>query len=314
MIEDEIRKAASDLGIDLIGFFSVEPLAECLPNLKKRFDEGLSTGFEGAPPEERIDYQRHFPDAKSGIVIGVNNYQSFEKPQDDKNRGMVASVSWGEDYHVILRALMNELMIKINIRQKLVDKPLVNYKVFVDNSPLVDRGSAYRSGLGFFGKNNCLINQTFGSYFFIGQILLDIKVSSIPEKPISGGCGECRRCIDACPNQALGNGYTLDPSKCISFLTQKKGLSGEEETRIKQYLYGCDICQQVCPYNQTLKTTAEKRFWTNPEMVYPEIEKILALTNNKFKEGFGKTGGGWRGKNVLIRNALLIEKNKKNHD
>lgn len=314
MVEEEIRKHAHDLGIDLIGFISVEPLTECLANLKKRVDEGLSTGFEGATSEERIDYQRHFPEAKSGIIIGVNNYQSHKKPRDDKKRGMIASVAWGEDYHIVLRALMNELMVGINDDRKQNEKPPVKYMTFVDNSPLVDRGSAYRAGMGFFGKNNCLINKSLGSYFFIGQILLDEEIIFNSPKTVPNGCGDCRRCIEACPNQALGDGYTLEPSRCISFLTQKKILAEAEEKRVEKYLYGCDICQQVCPYNKTLKRTAQEQFWVDNKVAFPEIDEILLLTNKKFKERFGKTAAGWRGKNMLVRNAFLIEKNKIRHD
>jgi len=314
MIEEEIRKIAFDLGIDLIGFFSVESLVECLPYLIKRYEAGLITGFEGGLPKERINYHHFFQNAKSGIVIGVSSYQKLKKPKDDKKRVELASVSWGEDYHAVLFHLMNHLMEKINENLIIQGKPAVNYKAVVDNSPLVDRGSAYRAGLGFFGKNNLLISQTLGSYFFIGQILLDDEIAFRPTQIIPNGCGDCRRCLDACPYQALGEGYTLDPSRCISFLTQKKNLSPDEEKRIKTYLYGCDLCQQVCPYNKDLKKTSESQFWTSPELAYPDIEDILVMTNKAFKERFGKTAAGWRGKKTFVRNATLIEKNEKKND
>ncbi|MBC3795516.1 tRNA epoxyqueuosine(34) reductase QueG [Acetobacterium tundrae] len=314
MMEAEIRKIAFDLGIDLIGFFSVEPLVECLPYLIKRYEAGLITGFEGGQPKDRINYQHFFQNAKSGIVIGVSSYQKLKKPSDDKKRADLASVSWGEDYHVVLRNLINHLMEKINENLTAQRKPTVTYKAFVDNSPLIDRGSAYRAGLGFFGKNNLLISQTLGSYFFIGQVLLDVEIAFNPAQKISNGCGDCRRCLDACPYQALGEGYTLDPSRCISYITQKKTLSTDEEKRVKTYLYGCDLCQKVCPYNKDLKKTSERRFWTSPELAYPDIEDILVMTNKIFKERFGKTAAGWRGKKTIVRNAQLIEKNEKKND
>ncbi|MBC3804707.1 tRNA epoxyqueuosine(34) reductase QueG [Acetobacterium fimetarium] len=311
MKDIEIRKFASEIGIDLIGFFSVEPLEECLPHLIERYQAGLITGFEGGHPNERIDYHRSFPDAKSGIAIGIGYYQEIKTSNDQKERGALASVAWGEDYHAVLKSLMDELMAKINDDLMQRGMKPISYKAFVDNSPLVDRGSAYRAGLGFFGKNNLLINRDLGSYFFIGQILLADEIEFSPAEKIPERCGACRRCLDACPNGALGDGYTLDPSKCVSFLTQKKDLSNEEEKRVEKYLYGCDLCQKVCPYNKNLKKTSQTRFLTSGDLVYPEIAALFAMTNREFKEKYGKTAAGWRGKKTLLRNALLIEKNDK---
>jgi len=311
MDEEQIRKIAKEQGIDLIGFFSVTPLMVCLPHLKQRIAQGFVTGFEGALPQERIDYLKHFPKAKSGIAIGINYYQPIQRPMDNRQRGSLAAVAWGVDYHRVLREKMTFLMEKINQNQIAEGKPPTNYETYVDNSPLVDRGSAYRAGLGFFGKNNCLINKTFGSYFFIGQILLDTAIEFGRKTAMSNGCGDCRRCLDACPNNALGEGFSLDPSRCVAFLTQKKELNPDEENRVKNYLYGCDLCQQVCPYNQELEKTKEERFWVDPETAYPEIEVILKLSNKEFKNQFGTTAAGWRGKKIMVRNAKLFEKNKK---
>ena len=312
--EKEIRELAEQTGIDLIGFFSVEPLWECLPYLIKRHQEGFSTGFEGGTPEERIDYLRALPAAKAGIVIGISNYQSFEAVADDQNRCQFASVSWGEDYHRVLRRKMDILMEALNDERQKSGSTPIHYQVFVDNSPLVDRGSAYRAGLGFFGKNNCLINQQLGSFFFIEQIMVDCHIIFEQPRLVQNGCGTCRRCLDACPNRALGEDSCLDPSKCISYLTQKKTLSTEEASRISTYLYGCDICQKVCPYNQHLEQTKEEAFWIDAETAAPILGDILTLTNKEFKTRFGKTASGWRGKKNLIRNAQLIMKNKKRHD
>lgn len=314
MTEEKFRRLAEQSGIDLIGFFSVEPLKECLPNLIKRHQARLSTGLEGGEPEQRIDYRRVFPSAKTGIAIGVSNFQAIAAVVDDQLRGQFASVSWGEDYHQVLRRKMIELMETVNDENQRMRELPINYQVFVDNSPLVDRGSAYRAGLGFFGKNNCLINHQLGSFFFIGQILIDSEITYTQPQLVENGCGTCRRCLDACPNQALGEGYSLDPSKCISYLTQKKSLSPAEEARISIYLYGCDLCQLACPYNQDLKKTPEQAFWIDAETASPRLLDILALTNKSFKIRYRPTSSGWRGKKNLLRNAQLIIKNKIIHD
>ncbi|MGV8905013.1 MAG: tRNA epoxyqueuosine(34) reductase QueG [Acetobacterium sp.] len=311
MNEQEIRKIAMEQGIDCIGFFSIDSLVECLPHLEKRVTQGYASGFEGGIPQERINYKLHFPNAKVGIVIGINYYQEIKRPMDEPSRVALAAVAWGSDYHLVLKEKMKHLMETINHQQMLQGMPRVAYKSYVDNSPLVDRGSAYRAGLGFFGKNNCLINETLGSYFFIGQMLLDCDIDFNPVKPIPNRCGDCHRCLDACPNGALGQGFSLDPSRCIAFLTQKKELTAEEESQVATYLYGCDLCQQACPYNQELKKTKEDAFWIEPETAYPEIKEILSLSNKEFQRKFGKTAAGWRGKKVLVRNAKLFEKNQK---
>lgn len=314
MTEEKIRSIAEQIEIDLIGFFLPELLTECLPYLTIRNEAGFSTGFEGGSPQERIDYHKQFPSAKMGIVIGISNYQQFEIQDDKEERGRLASVSWGRDYHQILQLRMNELMDAVNSERTKTGDSQIKYKVFVDNSPLVDRGSAYRAGLGFFGKNNCIINDKLGSFFFIGQILLDSEILFTPSVPVANGCKECRRCLDACPNGALGEGFSLNPAKCVSFLTQKKVLLPDEEQYITDYLYGCDICQQICPYNQNLTKTNEMSFWIDDETANPQIDELLTLTNKSFKIKFGNTASGWRGKNVLIRNAQLIKKNKLKHD
>jgi epoxyqueuosine reductase len=166
--------------------------------------------------------------------------------------------------------------------------------------------------LGFFGKNNCLINDHLGSFFFIGQILVDFHMVFKQPQLVENGCGNCCLCVEACPNQALGEGFSLDPSKCISYLTQKKNLSADEEKGITSYLYGCDICQKVCPYNQQLEQTREKAFWIDGDTAAPILTDVLKLTNSEFRIQYKNTASGWRGKKNLIRNAQLIIKNKKN--
>lgn len=304
--EEIIRDIGKRQGIDLMGFFKTEPLVECLPFLKKRIDDGFQTGFELGVPEERINYQHTFKEARSGIVIGINYYQAPKEPKDEKLRGKIAGVAWGTDYHVVLKEKMKSLMEEVKLFYQ--TKKTFNYEVYTDNSPLIDRFTAYDGGLGFFGKNNCLINETLGSYFFIGQILLNEEIEFKEPKKQKIGCKECNLCIKACPNKALGEGYSLDPNHCISFLTQKKDLTEEEEKRIKGYIYGCDICQKVCPYNQGLEVTKEEGFYVSGDEAFPVIEDLITMSNQGFKDRFGKTAAFWRGKKNLIRNATILQK------
>ena len=308
ILEKKVREAAWKVGIDVIEFFTTEPLTECLEMLDKRYQSGLVTGFEGACPVKRINYQNYFELVKMGIAFGLNYYQGFEEPEDIKKRLKVASVAWGEDYHKVLNQMGTALMSELNALLP-ADKK-INYKVFVDNSGLVDRGSAYRAGLGFFGKNNCLINEKLGSFFFIGQILIDQEIEFIKKKPVASQCENCQICIEKCPTGALGKDYYFDPRKCNAYLTQKKEISEFEEKYFKEYLYGCDLCQKYCPFNQKLKKTTLSAFYSTIDDKYPSPESILGMTNQKFKQRFKKTAAGWRGKKNLVRNANLIMKNR----
>ncbi|MGL4606878.1 MAG: tRNA epoxyqueuosine(34) reductase QueG [Eubacteriaceae bacterium] len=309
--ENRIREIALEQGIDLVGFFKPDPLVECLPFLEERIKKGFETGFENGCPEERIQYTHCFPEAKSGIGIGINYYQEIPYPRDGKERSKIASVAWGEDYHRVLKRKMTDLIEAVLALYPVDTRNEVSYKICVDTSPVVDRGTGYRCGFGFFGKNNCLINKSLGSYFFIGEILINQSIEFSSQKPIESQCGDCDLCIKACPHGALGEGYSLDPSRCISYLTQKKELSQEEETRITHYAYGCDLCQKVCPFNEGLNETTESSFLTKEDFAFPMTEELLEMSNSDFKRRFGRTAGGWRGKKTMIRNVKLLERNKK---
>ncbi|WKY46389.1 tRNA epoxyqueuosine(34) reductase QueG [Eubacteriaceae bacterium ES3] len=306
--EMEVRKAAAKAGIDLIGFFSVEPLYECLEIMQDRYRKNYLTGFEGDLPEKRIKFSEYYEQAKMGIAFGVNYFQGFEEPPDINERCQLASVAWGQDYHNVLQKKAEALMADLNSNQYVGNK--IDYKIFIDNSGLIDRGSAYRAGLGFFGKNNCLINEKMGSFFFIGQILLNQQIPFKKSIAVKSGCGDCRNCIDACPTGALGENFHFDPRKCISYLTQKKEIMESEEKYFTQYIYGCDRCQITCPYNQELDKTGDPSFITGVEDKYPFPEEVIKMTNREFKNYFKKTSAGWRGKKNLIRNTKLIMKNR----
>ncbi|WKY43014.1 tRNA epoxyqueuosine(34) reductase QueG [Eubacteriaceae bacterium ES2] len=302
--EQIVKDCANLLGIDKIGFFTVEPLQECYEKLAERYQKGLVTGFETDVPEKRIDYHQYFADAKMGIAFGLNYYQGFKEPEDIKSRLKLSSIAWGQDYHKVLQEKGWALMKALN--EKLSEAEQIQYKIFVDNSGLVDRGSAYRAGLGFFGKNNCLINEDLGSFFFIGQILLDQEIEYRVKEVKENSCGPCRICIDACPTGALGENFSYDPRKCLSYLTQKKEIDESEEQYFKDYLYGCDLCQRNCPFNQDLAKTKAAAFYTQDDNKYPSPEAILSMTNREFNERFKRTSAGWRGKKILLEMQNLL--------
>ncbi len=310
LTQAEVIRIGRQSGFDLIGLFKTDPLDECFTRLKDRFDKGEVTGFEGEIPQNRINYHYFYPPVKTGIALGVNYYHPLKKLKDHFERGEIASVARGLDYHLVLQKKAHLLMERLNKRCLELGLKKIDYRIFVDNSGLVDRGSAYRAGLGFFGKNNCLINDEYGSYFFIGQILINQTIIFKKNDVNTAKCGKCRRCIEACPTGALQDHFRFDPRKCLSYLTQKKTLSAEDETHFTQYLYGCDICQKVCPYNQNLSKIGEPSFRISQTKAYPNLKALSEMSQAEFKKEFSLTAAGWRGKKIFVRNAKLIMKNR----
>lgn len=300
--ESVIRQAASSLDIPMIGFTTPEPYHDWLSVLKTRREKGQITAFERTKPEKRITYDNCLDGLKTIIVIGMPYPSSAPVPDDVKERARVASVAWGKDYHQLLTEKMTQLS---EILKQ--DCPDLKARCYVDNSRLLDRLAAYRAGLGFFGKNNTLIHREYGSHFFIGQLLINQDVDYEKVLPLESQCGTCRRCLDACPNKALEDGFTLEPNRCIAYLTQKKSLTDEEKEQFGNYIYGCDICQAVCPYNMG----KELLYQGDTEWLFPKLDDLIHMDEATFKKEFLNTAAGWRGQQILIRNAEIIKEKRK---
>lgn len=220
----------------------------------------------------------------------------------------LARYTWGKDYHLVVPAYLNTIQDFLQKALAQLGEPKANFEIHCDTSPLADRYMAYLSGLGFYGKNHCFINPILGSYVVIGTILTDLVLP--PDNPLNQSCFGCNKCIAACPGQALGSGKLLF-SQCKSYLTQKKGaLTEEEETILAKtpLLFGCDICQEVCPHNAKVPLTTIKEFQAIEPHV--KVEELTQLTNKEFKARYGERAFSWRGKAILLRNAQIIEKGK----
>lgn len=212
-------------------------------------------------------------------------------------KGNLSLYARGEDYHKIIFSKLSKLRNYIN-----GISPLGAGEVFCDTGPHIDRRLAFLAGLGFFGKNQMLINDDFGSYFFIGWIECSLKLEC--DSPIKKSCLGCGKCVKSCPGGALSNGFNI--SRCASHISQKKGeLSKEEEEILKKtpFVFGCDICQQVCPHNSgSAKAMAEFKREIKTSLSLSEIE---ALSNREFIKKYKNRAFSWRGKSVLIRNIKL---------
>jgi len=296
--EKDVLKHAQAQGIPIIGFLSPDPLAEAGKRLLQREKTG-KTEFERVAVEDRIDFSKAFEQVQTIIVFGVP-YGGTPPPFDETGRGRIAEIAWGRDYHSVLKEKAEGLMADLTH----CFGPIA-YRIFIDNTRLVDRESAYAAGLGFFGKNNLMIHLDYGSFFNIGQILVDRRIDFKEKEPMASRCGTCKRCIAACPHKALGEGFNFKPNHCISYLTQKKNLTLLEEERVHTYLYGCDICQYACPFNWKVCKPLVEELHT----IAPKLENFVQMTDDDYKKLYGHTSMGWRSLKIIQRNALLLNKN-----
>lgn len=249
--------------------------------------------FTAADVEERLRGTTEFT-PKSAIVCLFPYYIEHSGPSN------LSRYTWGTDYHLVINEYLDKLIEKL---QKM--NTSAQFSIHCDTSPLADRYMAYLAGLGFYGKNNCFISPKWGSYAMIGTILTTLEFE--PNTPLGQSCMGCNRCITACLGQCLGHDeFKYDT--CKSYLTQKKGdLTNEEETIIGKtpLVFGCDVCQEVCPHNQSIPATPIPEFQhVEP---YIDINEIETLTNKEFKAKYGHRAFSWRGKKILIRNQNIIE-------
>lgn len=303
-LKEQIIAESRRLGIDKIGFTTAMPFTELEEPLNRQRELGYNSGFEHQNISERIYPELTFEGPQSIIAIALAYPTKIreEIPKDEK-RGMFARASWGVDYHQILAEKMQQLVAFIETLQA-PDAETWRFAPQVDTGEFVDVAVAQRAGLGFVGRNGLLITKEYGSFVYLGEIVTNIALE--PDEPGVFGCGDCTRCIKACPTQALLGDGSMNAQRCLSYQTQTKGVMPEEyRKKIRNVIYGCDICQLVCPYNQ------DKDFHFHQEMepavdeVYPKLRPMLKLSNKEFKQQFGHLAGAWRGKKPLQRNAII---------
>ena len=283
--------------INTIGICGVNIDEKLKAKLLSRIEKGYITGMEEESLQNRIDAKLIMEDAKSIIVALFPYYKEDESTESNLSR-----YCRGLDYHIVAKNLLQTTCeeIKDNIEH-------FEYKIFVDNGPLVDRHLAYSAGLGYYGINNNLINDEYGSYFFIGYIINNYEFDI--DKPIEKSCIKCNNCVKYCPGNALLGNYDMNPKKCLSYITQKKGELTEIESNLikdNQKVFGCDICQEVCPHNNGLKQTHIKEFTENT-IDKLEKEEIDNISNKEFKRRYGNRAFSWRGKNIIKRNLEIVE-------
>ena len=308
-LTDKIKSKALEIGFDKIGFAKAEALEDEGANLK----EWLDSSFHGEmkwmerKPEKRSDPRILFPGAKSLVVLGLN-YYTPHKHSDDSETGKVSRYAWGDDYHDVVKKKLWELLGWIQ-----TEVPETKGKVCVDTAPIMDKAWAVRAGLGWLGKHSNVINPEIGSWFFIGEVLLDIELEYKTDT-IEEHCGTCTACLDACPTNAIIAPYLVDSTACLSYATielRTPDLPPEISENIEGWLYGCDICQDVCPWNRFQKPTDEKSFEPRVNNVSPHLKQILSLDQEEYAKRFRKSAIKRTKLKGLQRNAKAILDMKK---
>lgn len=293
---------AKEIGIDKIGFAAADPFAELRERLVEHREKGYESGFEEPDLNKRTEPGLLLPGARSLISIALAYPSKLENPPKSEPgayRGILCRAAWGTDYHHVLREKLDKLTRFI---AELEPSALV--ESMVDTGALSDRAVAERAGLGWVGKNCALITSEYGSWVYLGELITNLPLP--PDQPVEDGCGDCNRCVDACPTGALVQGGQLNAQRCVAYLTQVKDFIPDEfRAKIGNRLYGCDTCQTVCPKNRGIHVTHHSEFNPDPEVAKPLLVPLLTMSNKEFKEKFGQSSSSWRGKKPIQRNAIL---------
>jgi len=280
-----IRQEALDLGFSHIGIAKAEQMDE----EARRLEAWLNQGHHGKMSymanhfDKRIDPRKLVEGAKSVISLTYNYHNETE--QTDPEAPKISQYAYGKDYHFVVKNKLKSLL--AYIREEVGE---VNGRCFVDSAPVLERDWAKRSGVGWVGKHTLLIHPKVGSYFFLAELIIDLDLTT--DNPMRDHCGTCTRCIEACPTEAISpEGYVMDGSKCISYLTieLKDAIPTEFEDKMEGWMFGCDICQQVCPWNRFARPHNEPEFEPHPDLLDMTKQDWVEITEEVFRKVFKKS-------------------------
>ncbi len=276
-----IKAEAKRLGFDYCGISKAGFLEEEAPRLENWLNQNMhgQMSYMQNYFDKRLDPRLLVPGAKSVISLLLNYFPS--EKQKDETVPKISKYAYGSDYHFVIKEKLNEFLncITENIGE-------VDGRAFVDSAPVMDKAWAKKSGLGWVGKNSNLINKESGSFYFIAELIIDLDLEY--DTAIKDYCGTCTKCIDACPTDAIVQPYVVDGSKCISYFTieLKENIPAAVKGKFNNWAFGCDICQDVCPWNRFSKTHSEKNFEPNAELLEMTKQDWEEITEETFKRVF----------------------------
>jgi epoxyqueuosine reductase len=308
-VEEIISRAANEQGFILAGFAALERLKTREPFFNRWLNEGRNgeMGWMARQPERRLDPRVIDSRLRSCISLAYP-YTPPVAPACDwrtELRGRIAAYALGPDYHDVVLEKARALARKLDEL-----RPGAITRVYVDTGPVFEREWAARAGLGWFGRNTNLLNRYHGSYFFLAEILTDIQFEPSRE-PYRDHCGTCRQCLDLCPTGALADGYLIEPRICISYLTiEHRGpITRDLRPKLGNWVFGCDVCQEVCPWNNDATRAAP----VNEDLI-PRLAGLIALDEEDFRRRFGRTAITRTKRRGLLRNATIALGNSGNPD
>lgn len=305
-----VKAIAADLGFSFCGISKAEFLEEEAPRLTKWLKESKHGGMSYMENhfDKRLDPTLLVPGAKSVISLLFNYYNP--DGQKDEDAPKISMYAYGEDYHHVVKRKLKDLMRRISEEIGSVDG-----RVFVDSAPVMDKAWAARSGLGWIGKNSNLINKVQGSYFFIAEAIIDLELEA--DSPIKDYCGTCTACIDACPTEAIVQPYVVDGSKCISYFTielKDNIIPSDYAGQFDNWAFGCDVCQQVCPWNRFSLKHNEPAFDPHESMMGLAPIEWQEMTEEVFREIFRRSPVKRAGYDGLKRNLKFLSGLKPKQD
>jgi epoxyqueuosine reductase len=279
-----IKQRAFELGFEACGISRADFLEEEAPRLENWLNQHMHGQMEYMANhfDKRLDPRKLVEGAKSVISLTYNYFPSSQLPEEDNYK--ISKYAYGKDYHYVVKDKLKDLMAYI---QEQIGE--VSGRAFVDSAPVMDKAWAKKSGLGWVGKNSNLISKQHGSFFFIAELILDLDLEY--DGPVKDYCGTCTRCIDACPTDAIVDPYVVDGSKCISYFTieLKEQIPEEVKGKFENWIFGCDICQNVCPWNRFAKPHSEPEFMPHPDMEHMRKQDWEEITEDVFNVLFKKS-------------------------
>ncbi len=309
-----VKSLASECGFELAGVASAEPIPE-----GDWYQEWVRRGMAGEMAyltdhraTMRADLRSLLPSVRSVVCVGklYNVPEPYSNNFQQSDRGWISRYAWGQDYHRVMRKALRRLAGKLSA----VSEEPFQWRICVDTAPVMERAYARRAGLGWIGRNSCLINQQQGSWFFLGELLVSLELES--DYPPTDRCGTCRRCIEACPTRAIlptgdpgGPAFTVDSRRCISYLTIE--LRGEIPKPLKaslgSHVFGCDICQEVCPWSRRAGVTRDAAFAA--VHFAPPLDELAGLSKEDFDRKFRHSPVRRCGHDGLLRNVSVASSN-----
>lgn len=299
-----IKNRAAELGFISCGISKAEFLEDEAPRLEEWLNNGYHAemGYMENHFDKRLDPTKLVPGAKSVISL-LYNYYPAEQQIDDTYK--ISKYAYGQDYHYVIKAKMRELFHYIE-----EEIGAIEGRYFVDSAPVLDKAWAARSGLGWIGKHTLMLSKQKGSFFFVSEIICDLELEY--DSPTTDHCGTCTACIDACPTSAIIADRVVDANKCISYLTieLRDALPSYMDGQMQDWIFGCDICQDVCPWNRFSKAHQEPLFNPHPDLLSMNKEDWVSLDEDRFQELFRKSAVKRTKYSGLTRNIDFVSKSE----